>query len=243
MFFALMGLAAWLIDMGLRGLPNGRCNPPRIPRRWKGCALAGPLRVGFARPRRAGQPVRRRPVHRFSRPQRRHRPIRRRAGGELQRRQRPRRLAAAQNMSPGSPPVYQPTDVGRHAGAGTQSFQRDRRRHGGGNLQFRPAQRRGRRLSQGRFHAVAFRCIRRAPRFWSACGGPIISTGWTRSRASAPAGPTLPVLFGRGSMMARSGSGSQLSVASGITVRATAIAGPQPAKTVGPALQHQSAAV
>ncbi len=47
-------------------------------------------------------------------------------------------------------------------------------------------------------------------------------------------GPTLPVLFGRGSMMARSGSGSQLSVGSGITVRATAIAGPQPAKTVGP---------
>jgi len=48
------------------------------------------------------------------------------------------------------------------------------------------------------------------------------------------AGPTLPILFGRGSMMARSGSGSQLSVASGVTVRATAIAGPQPAKTVGP---------
>jgi hypothetical protein len=47
-------------------------------------------------------------------------------------------------------------------------------------------------------------------------------------------GPTLPVLFGRGSMMARSGSGSQLSVSSGITVRATAIAGAQPAKTVGP---------
>ena len=47
-------------------------------------------------------------------------------------------------------------------------------------------------------------------------------------------GPTLPVLFGRGSLMARSGSGSQLSAASGITVRATAIAGPQPAKTVGP---------
>ena len=47
-------------------------------------------------------------------------------------------------------------------------------------------------------------------------------------------GPTLPFLFGRGSLLARSGTGSQLSVASGITVRATAIAGPQPAKTVGP---------
>jgi hypothetical protein len=47
-------------------------------------------------------------------------------------------------------------------------------------------------------------------------------------------GPTIPFLFGRGSTMARSGGSGQLSVASGITVRATAIAGPQPAKTVGP---------
>ena len=37
-------------------------------------------------------------------------------------------------------------------------------------------------------------------------------------------GPTLPILFGRGSMMARSGTGNQLSVTTGITVRATAIA-------------------
>ncbi len=43
--------------------------------------------------------------------------------------------------------------------------------------------------------------------------------------ADSSGGPTLPVLFGRGSMMARSGTGTQLSVASGITVRATAIAG------------------
>ena len=37
-------------------------------------------------------------------------------------------------------------------------------------------------------------------------------------------GPPLPFLFGRGSLMARSGTSGQLSVASGITVRATAIA-------------------
>ncbi|MGO9111850.1 MAG: pilus assembly protein TadG-related protein [Thermoguttaceae bacterium] len=54
------------------------------------------------------------------------------------------------------------------------------------------------------------------------------------------AGPTLPILFGRGSMMARSGSPGQLSAASGITVRATAIAGPQPAKTVGPLYTNSS---
>jgi hypothetical protein len=46
-------------------------------------------------------------------------------------------------------------------------------------------------------------------------------------------GPTLPVLFGRGSMMARSGNTGQLSVASGVTVRATAIAATAPARTVG----------
>ena len=54
------------------------------------------------------------------------------------------------------------------------------------------------------------------------------------ARASVPSGPTLPLLFGRGSMMAQSGGSSQLSVASGITVRATAIAAAMPAKTVGP---------
>jgi hypothetical protein len=61
--------------------------------------------------------------------------------------------------------------------------------------------------------------------------------GLDQEAGVSSAGPTLPILFGRGSMMARSGSGSntQLSVSSGITVRATAIAGPQPAKSVGPA--------
>ena len=40
--------------------------------------------------------------------------------------------------------------------------------------------------------------------------------------------------------MARSGNPGQLSVASGITVRAMAIAGPQPAKTVGPLYTNSS---
>ncbi len=62
--------------------------------------------------------------------------------------------------------------------------------------------------------------------------------GFDQEPGISSSGPTLPLLFGRGSMMARSGSGSQLSVTSGITVRATAIAGPQPAKTVGPAYSN-----
>ncbi len=44
------------------------------------------------------------------------------------------------------------------------------------------------------------------------------------------AGPPLPVLFGRGSLMAQTGSAGQLSVASGITVRAAAIAATAPAQ-------------
>ena len=67
---------------------------------------------------------------------------------------------------------------------------------------------------------------RHPPRpFWSACGAPTIPAGSTRSPVGiSSGGPTLPLLFGRGSMMARSGTGSQLSVTTGITVRATAIA-------------------
>ncbi len=65
-------------------------------------------------------------------------------------------------------------------------------------------------------------------------GGSSNTSGFDQEPGVSSAGPTLPILFGRGSMMARSGSTGQLSVASGVTVRATAIAGPQPAKTVGP---------
>lgn len=60
------------------------------------------------------------------------------------------------------------------------------------------------------------------------------TSGLDQEPGVSSSGPTLPILFGRGSMMARSGGSGQLSVTSGVTVRATAIAGPQPAKTVGP---------
>jgi hypothetical protein len=50
------------------------------------------------------------------------------------------------------------------------------------------------------------------------------------------AGPTVPFLFGRGSIMARSSANANdLTIQSGITVRATAIADARPALTVGPA--------
>ena len=50
------------------------------------------------------------------------------------------------------------------------------------------------------------------------------TSGLTRQPGVSSGGPTLPVLFGRGSLMAQSGGTGQLSVASGITVRGTAIA-------------------
>jgi len=72
--------------------------------------------------------------------------------------------------------------------------------------------------------------------------------GLDSSAGISSSGPPLPILFGSGSMMARSGGSGQLSVASGITARATAIAAAGPvvaglsaspctpglAKTVGP---------
>jgi hypothetical protein len=50
------------------------------------------------------------------------------------------------------------------------------------------------------------------------------TSGLDQEAGISSSGVTLPVLFGRGSLMARSGGIGQLSVASGITVRATAIA-------------------
>jgi hypothetical protein len=145
----------------------------------------------------------------------------------------PTEFAAAQNMSPGVPPVYQPMTSSGSAGlelnltnategdmvAGTYNpgqpsaeaddYVRD---------DFTPV------LSGSAASSAFLVRMRRTNNLYSLDQEPGISS----------AGPPLPVLFGRGSMMARSGSGSQLSVSSGITVRATAIAGPQPAKTVGP---------
>jgi|GEM_PF-843656 hypothetical protein len=94
----------------------------------------------------------------------------------------------------------------------------------------------------------------------SASAGPAASSFLARMRRTnnlnsldtsagvSSSGPPLPILFGSGSMMARSGGSGQLSVASGITARATAIAAAAPAvaglsaspytpglaKTVGP---------
>ncbi len=63
-----------------------------------------------------------------------------------------------------------------------------------------------------------------------------VSDSVDNTQGVSTSGPPLPFLWGRGSLLARSGtSNNDLSVSSGVTVRATAIAGPQPAKSVGPA--------
>ena len=146
----------------------------------------------------------------------------------------PTAFAAAQTMSPGSPPVYQPTASSGTAGlelnyptnaqngdmvAGTYNpGQPSAEADDYTRADFTPAP-----PGSSTSSALLVR-MRRTNNINGLDQEPGISSG----------GLTLPILFGRGGMMARSGSPGQLSVASGITVRATAIAGPQPAKTVGP---------
>jgi hypothetical protein len=146
----------------------------------------------------------------------------------------PTDLAAAQDMATGLPPVYQPATSGGAAGlelnssnategdivAGTyNSGQPSAEADDYTRADFTPAPPSGSPSS----NSLLVR-MRRTNNL----------NGLDQEPGVSSSGPTLPILFGRGSMMARSGSGGLLSVASGITVRATAIAGPQPAKTVGP---------
>jgi hypothetical protein len=149
----------------------------------------------------------------------------------------PAELAAAQNMSPGSPAVYQPTTSGGTAG-----------------LELNPSNATEGDLVAGTYNpgqpsAEADNYTRAdftpAPSGSSASSAFLVRmrrtnniNGLDQEPGISSSGPTLPILFGRGSLMARSaglsGGTGGLSVASGITVRAAAIAGPQPAKTVGP---------
>ena len=145
----------------------------------------------------------------------------------------PTELAAAQTMTIPNPPVYQPVRADGTPGlelnlsnategdmvAGTYNFgQPSAEGDNYTRADFTPA------LS-GSSTANAFLVrMRRTNNINELDAEPGVSSG----------GPTLPLLFGRGTAMARSGAPGQLSVASGVTVRATAIAGPQPAKTIGP---------
>jgi hypothetical protein len=156
----------------------------------------------------------------------------------------PSELAASQNISPGSPPVYQPITSGGAAGlemnypenaqngdmvAGTYvPAQPSAEADDYTRADFTPS------LSGSSASSAFLVRMRRTNNL----------NGLDQEPGISSSGPTLPVLFGRGSMMARSaalsGGTGGLSVASGITVRATAIAGPQPAKSVGPLYTNSS---
>ena len=74
--------------------------------------------------------------------------------------------------------------------------------------------------------AATFR-TRQTKHFSSACGvpvTPVIPVALDQETGVSSSGLTLPFLFGRGSMMPRSDTTGQVSVASGVAVRATAIA-------------------
>ncbi len=146
-------------------------------------------------------------------------------------------LAAAQLMQPGNPPVYQPMTSTGTAGLElnlTNATEGDMASGTYGvNSTYDPTLTADEDANYNRRDFVpslsgtsAFLVrMRRSNNY----------NGLDREAGISSAGPTLPFLFGRGSMMARSGGVTQLSASSGITVRATAIAGPQPAKSVGPA--------
>ena len=240
MFLGLMGLAALVIDMGfarlaqrqmqtavdsaaLEGLRGQAASStdPLVPRQQASQVVAGMFTdyvdsSGGTVQYGAG------PVVNFS-------------GGV-----EPTELAAAQNMSPGSPPVYQPT-----TSAGTAALEMnypDNAQNGDmvagtynpgqpsaeaddyTRADFTPS------LSGSTTGSAFLVRMRRTNNL----------NGLDQESGISSSGPTLPILFGRGSMMARSGNPGQLSVSSGITVRATAIAGPQPAKTVGPLYTNSS---
>jgi Flp pilus assembly protein TadG len=152
----------------------------------------------------------------------------------------PTDLAAAQTMTLPSPPVYQPLRADGTPGlelnpanategdmtSGTYGF----------NAGYDPTQLADEDANYNRrdFTPSAGTAAMSAPTFLVRMRRTNNINGLDQEPGVSSGGPTLPVLFGRGSMMARSGAPGLLSVASGFTVRAAAIAGPQPAKTVGP---------
>jgi hypothetical protein len=145
----------------------------------------------------------------------------------------PADMAAAQTMTPGVPPVYQPTGVQLNLSnaaegdmvAGTYNpGQPSAEGDDYTRADFTPA-------PSGSSTSSAFLVrLRRTNNTNGLDQEPGVSSG----------GPTLPIMFGRGSLMARSGSTGQLSVASGVTVRAAAIAAAMPAKSVGPGYSASS---
>ena len=234
MFFGLMGLAALVIDVGFarlaqRQMQSAVDSAALEGLRWQSVSSANPLLprqqasqivadlfTDYVDPSGGTIQYGAGPVVNFT-------------GGNG-----PSDLAASQFMSPGAPPVYQPM-----VSTGTAGLELNPSNATEGDMvagtynpgepsaeaddytraDFTPSS--GTAASTGSAFLVR---MRRTNNLNGLDQEPGISCG----------GPTLPILFGRGSMMARSGSPGQLSVASGITVRATAIAGPQPAKTVGP---------
>ncbi len=135
----------------------------------------------------------------------------------------PADLAAAQTMVVLNPPVYQPTELELNLSNGTAGDMSSGTY--GSNPNYDATQLADEDANYNR------RDFTLAPSGSSTGSAFLVrmrrtnnASGLDQESGVSSGGPTLPVLFGRGSLMARSGTGSQLSVTSGITVRATAIA-------------------
>ena len=137
----------------------------------------------------------------------------------------PTDVAAAQTMSPGSPPVYQPTGLQLNPSNATEGDMSSgtygaNPNYDANQLADEDANYNRRDLTPSSGTAASAS----APAFLVRMRRTNNGGGLDQESGVSSGGPTLPVLFGRGSLMARSGTGSQLSVTTGITVRATAIA-------------------
>jgi Flp pilus assembly protein TadG len=136
----------------------------------------------------------------------------------------PADLAAAQTMVVPGTPVYQPTGLQFNLSNGTAGDMSSGAY--GANPNYDPNQSADEDASYNRrdFMPSSGAAPASPPAFLVRMRRTNNASGLDQEAGVSSGGPALPVLFGSGSLMARSGTGSQLSVTTGITVRATAIA-------------------
>ncbi|MGO8691931.1 MAG: TadE/TadG family type IV pilus assembly protein [Thermoguttaceae bacterium] len=221
-FFGLMGLAALVIDMGFARLAQQEMQTAVDSAALEGLRFRD-VSTDQARRQQASQMV----GSLFS-------PYVDASGGTVQYGAGvefsgfvgPSDLAAAQTMVVPSTPVYQPTGLELNLSDATEGDMSAGTY--GANPNYDPTQSADEDGGYNRrdFTPSAGTAAASAPAFLVRMRRTNNSSGLDQESGSgiSSGGPALPLLFGRGSLMARSGTGNQLSVTTGITVRATAIA-------------------
>ena len=246
-FFGLMGLAALVIDMGFARLAQRQMQTAVDSAaleglRWRDEFLLGtrqsPMmhgracpQIASARQSQVGSTSRGQPGFNTWTPDGGE-PMNFGAGPVVQFQGGLRTLpSASQQLIVPAPPVYQPTRSDGTPGlelnfgnasdgdmvAGTYALN--------GSYDAEPRRRtRTHNMTGGTFSPATTAASATAPGFLVRMRRTNDVNSLDHEPSASSGGPTLPFLFGRGSLMARSGDSGQLSVTSGTTVRATAIA-------------------